>query len=261
MVRVPLVSVVLPAFAAPLLAQEPLDFDHDVRPILSHHCFQCHGPDAETRKADLRLDRRDDAMAVIVAGDAARSELIQRIRHADPDELMPPPKADKPLDDDERALLRRWIDEGAKWEEHWAFVPPERPEPPRPAPGDAHEAWPRNEVDGFVLARMEAAGLAPAPEASKEALLRRVTLDLTGLPPTIEELDAFLADQRPDAYERAVDRLLDSPAHAEEMTRQWLDAARYADTHGFHFDNERSLWRWRDWVLDAFASDMPFDRF
>ncbi|MCB9876810.1 MAG: PSD1 domain-containing protein [Planctomycetes bacterium] len=257
MVRAFVALVVSSMPAAALLAQEPLDFDRDVRPILSHHCFQCHGPDAETRKADLRLDRRDDALAVIVAGDAARSELIQRIRHADPDEVMPPPKADKPLDDDEKATLARWIDEGAVWREHWAFVTPVVPA--LPAVRDA--AWPRGAIDRFVLARLEREGLAPNPAADRRTLLRRVTLDLTGLPPTPDELQQFLADDAPDAYERAVDRLLATPAYGEHMARFWLDAARYGDTHGLHLDNHREMWLYRDHVVRAFQDDQPFDRF
>lgn len=237
--------------------QPAIDFDRQIRPILSNHCFACHGPDEEHRAAGLRLDRKDDAFAVITPGDAAGSELIRRIRHADPDELMPPPAADQPLDDAEKALLERWIEAGAPWAEHWSLVPPRRPD--LPAVGDP--AWARDPVDRFVLARLEDEGLTPNPEADRRALLRRVTLDLTGLPPSPAELRAFLADESPEAYERAVDRLLDSPRYGEHMARFWLDAARYGDTHGLHLDNYREMWPYRDWVVRAFNDNLRYDEF
>ncbi|MHC4946917.1 MAG: DUF1553 domain-containing protein [Planctomycetota bacterium] len=241
-----------------------VDFNRDIRPILSDRCFQCHGPDGAARQAGLRLDtpdgafapRRDDRAAV-TPGDPAASLLLERITAAHADDRMPPPGSNKTLREDEIELLRRWIEAGATWQTHWSFVPP-APVPP-PAVGD--ESWPRNPVDRFVLARLEAEGLAPADEATRETLLRRVTFDLTGLPPTLAEIDAFLADESPDAYERVVDRLLASPRYGERMAMAWLDVARYADTHGYHYDNERTMWPWRDWVIDAYNRNLPFDAF
>jgi hypothetical protein len=239
----------------------PVDFSRDVRPILSNRCFLCHGPDEGRREADLRFDLEAEALAdrggyaAIVPGDSATSELILRI--TDPDDPMPPKGEGPPLTEAEIETLRRWIDEGAGWEQHWAYVPPTRPA--RPAVNDA--SWPRGPLDAFVLARLEAEGLVPEEEASREALIRRVTLDVTGLPPTIEEIDAFLADETEDAYARLVDRLLASPRYGEHMARSWLDAARYGDTHGLSLDNERSIWPYRDWVIDAFNRNLPYDRF
>ena len=237
------------------------DFARDVRPLLADHCFLCHGPDGETREADLRLDRRESAFAdrggyaAVVPGDPGASELYRRV--TDEHDPMPPPGVDDGLTAAEKELLRRWIEEGAPWSEHWAYVPPVRPELPALPPGDAA----RHPVDRFVRARLEEEGLAPSPAADRATLLRRVTLDLTGVPPTIGELDAFLADERPDAYERVVDRLLASPRYGETMARWWLDAARYGDTHGYHLDNERSIWPYRDWVIRAFDENKPFDEF
>lgn len=251
------------AAAPTCLAQGSIQFNRDIRPILSENCFQCHGPDAAQRKAKLRLDTHAGALAdrgdgkAVVPGDAKTSLLIQRVTAADPREKMPPPKSGRTLTAEQIELLRRWIADGAKWQEHWAFLPPQRPDlqPLR------NKAWPRNPIDHFVLGRLEKEGLAPSPEAPRETLLRRVTLDLTGLPPTPQELDAFLADKSPTAYEKVVDRLLASPRHAERMTMHWLDLARYADTNGYNNDEERSMWVWRDWVLDAFQDNMAYDRF
>ncbi|MHC5113747.1 MAG: PSD1 and planctomycete cytochrome C domain-containing protein [Planctomycetota bacterium] len=241
-----------------------IDFNRDIRPILSDRCYRCHGPDEAARQAKLRLDLRDAALAArgpgraaIVPGDPDASLVMRRITSIDPDDLMPPPESNKTLSGREIELIRRWIAEGAAWDTHWAFVPPHQDDPP----ATAHRAWARNPIDRFVAAELEARGLAPSPEATKEALLRRVTFDLTGLPPTLEEIDAFLADVAPDAYERVVDRLLASPRYGERMAMVWLDAARYADTHGYHYDNERSMWRWRDWVVDAYNRNLPFDEF
>jgi hypothetical protein len=243
-------------------------YDRDVRPLLSDRCFKCHGRDESKRRAKLRLD--DAANAVeshargtpIVAGDPDASEVLDRIGSDDPKRLMPPPGSNKrPFAADEQALIRRWIEQGAKYEEHWAFVPPQRPPPPEVK--DA--AWCRTPIDRFVLARLEREGVAPGPEAEPETQLRRLFLDLTGLPPTPEELDAFLADARPDAWERTVDRLFTEEPYrsryAERMATPWLDAARYADTCGIHTDAGRQIWPWRDWVLHAFRDDLPFDRF
>lgn len=241
----------------------PLSYRRDIRPILSDRCFQCHGPDAASREAGLRLDVREEAVrardgiAAIVPGDPAASELVFRIHEPRPDDRMPPPESGKSLTDADRARLVAWIEAGAEYETHWAWVAPERPEVPTLADGTR----PSHPIDAFVRARLEDEGLAPAPRADRATELRRVTLDLTGLPPTAAELDAYLTDEAPDAYERSVDRLLASERHAEHLARHWLDAARYADTHGLHLDNERVMWPYRDWVIDAFRRNLPYDRF
>jgi len=241
-----------------------VDFNRDIRPMLSDNCYACHGPDDKERKAKLRFDHKEEALLpaksgdrAIVPGDIARSKLLERINTQDPDELMPPPKTGKKLSAAQRELFRRWIAEGAKFEGHWAFTKPERP----PLPAVKETSWPRTEVDRFILARLEKEGLKPAPEADKAALIRRVTFDLTGLPPTPAEVEAFAADKAPDAYARLVRRLLDSPRYGEHMARYWLDAARYADSHGYHIDSERSMWKWRDWVVESFNHNKPFDQF
>jgi hypothetical protein len=241
-----------------------IDFSRDIRSLLSDNCFACHGPDDKERKARLRLDIRADALMpaksgerAIVPGDASKSELMARITAKDADDIMPPPKTGKKLTEHQIELLRRWVQEGAKFEGHWAFTRPEHSE----LPAVKHARWPRNEIDRFVLARLEVEKLKPSPAADKVTLIRRVTLDLTGLPPTPEEVDAFIADKRPDAYERVVERLLKSPRYGEHMARYWLDAARYADSHGYHIDSERSMWKWRDWVVDAFNQNKPYDQF
>jgi Protein of unknown function (DUF1553)/Protein of unknown function (DUF1549)/Planctomycete cytochrome C len=235
----------------------PVDFDRQVRPILSDNCYACHGPDDKTRKARLRLDVREEALKVLVPGQAAQSELLNRLTAEDVHERMPPAKTGKRLTPQQIEVVRRWIDQGAKWSEHWAFVKPVRPAPPPvQTPG-----WVRNDIDAFVLTRLEREGLRPSPEADRTTLIRRVTLDLTGLPPTPAEVDAFLVGSRFDAYERLVDRLLASPRYGERMALDWLDAARYADTHGYHLDSGRDLTRWREWVIDAFNRNLPFDRF
>jgi mono/diheme cytochrome c family protein len=243
-----------------LAAEAPVDFNRQVHPILSENCFQCHGPDDRQRKAKLRLDRKDDALghgAVVVPGHADRSDLIDRLTTDDPARRMPPAKTGKHLAPRQIDLLRRWIDEGAKWNRHWAFVKPERPR----LPSVQNRGWVRNPVDAFILARLEREGLSPSPEADRATLIRRVTLDLTGLPPTPAEVDAFLSDPAPDAYEKLVDRLLASPRYGERLALDWLDAARFADTHGYHIDSARDMTRWRDWVIRAFNDNMPFDRF
>ncbi len=240
-----------------------VDFSRQILPILSENCFACHGPDEKKRKAKLRLDTREGATAkrtggaAVVPGKAAESSLIERITTDEPQMRMPPPKTGKTLKPDQIDLLRRWIDQGAPWAVHWSFVPPRRP----PLPKVADASWPRNPVDFFILARLEAAGLKPTAEADRARLLRRVTLDLTGLPPTPAEIDAFLADRSPDAYEKVVDRLLESPRYGEHMARYWLDAARYGDTHGLHLDNYREMWPWREWVIRAFNRNEPYDQF
>jgi mono/diheme cytochrome c family protein len=252
----------IPAFAA----EPAIRFNRDIRPILSDNCFACHGP-AEERGGELRLDARDDAIedrggyAAIVPGKPDESEILRRILSHDADEVMPPPKAKKPkLTPAQIELLRRWIAEGAAYQNHWAFEPLEKVTPPA-STADATLAWARNPIDAFVEARLQAEGLTPSPEAPMEILLRRVALDLVGLQPTPEEIAAFVADPSPDAYERAVDRLLASPHHGERWGRHWLDQARYADSNGYSVDSERTMWPYRDWVIDAINRDMPFDTF
>jgi hypothetical protein len=231
-----------------------VDFDKDVQPVLARSCFSCHS--ASLASAGLRLDSRATALKVITPGNSADSRLIQRVEAVDAAKRMP--LGGKPLDPAQIAIIRKWIDEGALWPEggpkrHWAYVKPVRPPLP---PGDS-----TNPIDRFVFARLQKEGLKPSPQASKETLIRRVTIDLTGLPPTLPEIDAFLADQRPDAYERVVDRLLASPHFGERWARPWLDLARYADTNGYEKDERRSIWKYRDWVIDALNKDMPYDEF
>ncbi len=239
------------------------EFARDVLPILSDHCFSCHGPDGASRQAGLRLDLRENALksndgvAAIAPGQPTRSELIRRIKADDDDTMMPPPDALKPLSATQKVILERWIADGAQYAGHWAFIPPKRVDPP----SASKSAWSRNFIDRFVFKRLEAAGLAPSPEAKRHAWLRRVTLDLTGLPPTIEELDAYAADDSPQAESKVADRLLMSEEHAERMAMHWLDAARYADTNGYNNDETRTMWPWRDWVINAVHSGMPYDRF
>ncbi|MCP3915696.1 MAG: DUF1549 domain-containing protein [bacterium] len=251
------------ATAAFLDSEEPIDFATEIRPLLSDRCFQCHGPDAANVEAGLRLDQRASAIedrgdyAAIVPGDAGVSELIYRISNGDAGERMPPIASKLELEADEIELIRRWIDEGADYTGHWAFEPPVR----RPPPPVEDADWPSDALDRFVLAKLEAQGLAPAPQADRATLLRRVSFDLTGLPPTLDELDAFLADTAPDAYGAVVDRLLASTAHAERMTADWLDVARYADTFGYQADVDMNVWPWRDWVLGAFESNLAYDAF
>jgi Protein of unknown function (DUF1553)/Protein of unknown function (DUF1549)/Planctomycete cytochrome C len=248
----------------PLAAQPQILFNRNIRPILSNNCFKCHGPDSAAREADLRLDSRqgataltEDGLAAIVPGDAAASELIRRITASDPDDRMPPAETKKELTNEEIALLRRWIDEGAKWQDHWAFIPPTEPTLPVVQLTD----WPINTIDTFVLARMEREGLSPSPIADRATLIRRLTFTLTGLPPTLEEIDAFQRDTAPGAYERVVDRLLASEHFGERMANDWLDAARYADTNGYHHDDFRTMWPWRDWVIQSFNDNKPYDVF
>ncbi len=254
------------AAAATASAAEAIDFNRDIRPILSDACYHCHGPDAAKREAKLRLDEREglfrtkDDVTVVVPGKPDASELIQRIVSPHEDEVMPPPDAPRQLKPAEKELLKRWIAGGAPWGRHWAFTPPVRPTVPA-VPDRAAAARVRNPIDAFVFARLAAEKLAPAPEADAAALLRRVSLDLTGLPPTPEETAAFVADRTPGAYERAVDRLLASPRYGERWAWDWLDLARYADTNGFQGDPERTMWPWRDWVVNALNANMPFDQF
>jgi hypothetical protein len=255
-----IIAWLLPAFAS--AGDSPsVDFSRDVLPILSQNCFLCHGPDAKARKADLRLDSKQSALRtnepVIVPGKSAESELIRRTQSTDADEAMPPLKSGRKLSGLQKETLRRWVDQGARWGKHWAF------EPPRPiAPPTVHDpCWARNPIDRFVLARLESERMKPSPEADRRALIRRLSLDLTGLPPTPAEVDAFLSNTSPRAYEELVDRLLASPHYGERMAMDWLDGARYADTNGYQNDFSRTMWPWRDWVISAFNRNEPYDEF
>jgi hypothetical protein len=256
------VGLLLVASSAPAARAD--EFNDRVRPVLAGHCFKCHGPDDKARKSRLRLDRAPDARRggrsgkpAVVPGDPGKSELVRRITSDDETEVMPPPGARNPLSAAEKEVLARWVAAGAEYRPHWAFVPPRQGRLPAVRRGD----WPRNPIDVFVLARLEAEGLTPSPEADRHTLVRRVYLDLVGLPPTPEETEAFVRDPTPDAYERLVDRLLASPHYGERWARRWLDLARYADTNGYEKDRPRSIWPYRDWVIAALNADMPFDRF
>jgi hypothetical protein len=251
--------------ASPLFAAGAEDaFNTRVRPILAKHCFKCHGPDEKARKARLRLDQRPAAgrggksgRPAIVPGHPEQSELIQRIFAEDEEEVMPPPHTKNPLSAEERQILKRWIADGADYRLHWAFVPPQR----HLLPKVKQTSWPRNPIDHFILARLEAEGLTPSPQADRSTLARRLYVDLIGLPPTPEEAEAFVKDESANAYEKLVDRLLASPHYGERWARRWLDLARYADTNGYEKDRPRSIWPYRDWVINALNADMPFDRF
>lgn len=241
-----------------------ISFNEDIRPLLSNRCFHCHGPDEEDRKGKLRLDTREGAIkekngfAAIVPGDVDESELIYRIISDDEDEVMPPPGKGEKFTEEEIALLKQWVKEGAKYEVHWSYANPEKPEVPK----SADASWKaRNAIDSFIQRRLKAEGLSPSREADKSTLIRRVSLDLTGLPPTKEEVDQFLADQSEDAYEKLVDRLLAKPSFGEHWARMWLDLARYADSAGYADDPPRTIWAYRDWVIRAFNQNMPFDQF
>ena len=237
-----------------------VSFNREIRPILANNCFACHGPDEKHRETKFHFDTEDGAFAkkgVIVRGSAEDSLLIEKITEPNPKDRMPPPDSGHVLTDRQIDLLRRWIDQGAKWDTHWAYVPPTRPQ----LPPLRDTSWVRNPIDQFILARLEREGLKPSAEADRVTLLRRVTLDLTGLPPTPADIDAFVADTAPDAYEKRVDALLQSPHYGERMAMPWLDASRYADSHGYHIDSHRDMWPWRDWVIGAFNRNLPFDQF
>ena len=250
----------LGAWTAALRAESPaeVDFDIHIKPILSDRCYKCHGPDAGQRQADLRLDQMELALErVITVGDADSSELYRRITSTDPDERMPPPAAKLSLSSSEIELVRKWIAQGALWKDHWSFRPPGEVAIPQVK----NDRWSLNPIDRFVLARLQTEGLQPAPEAKPEQLLRRVTLDLTGLPPSLDQIDTLLADPSDQAYERAVDRLLDSTRFGERMASIWLDIARYSDTFGYQVDSDRFVWPWRDWVIGALNQNLPYDHF
>ena len=251
--------------AAPTSAAEPerVDFSRQVLPLFADRCFACHGPDEDTREADFRLDLRasvfdrDSESPLIVPGNSRKSPLFERISSHDPDLKMPPSSATRQLKREEINLIRRWIDQGADWQEHWAFIRPVRPSIPQVLDVD----WPRNSIDHFVLAKLDRESLQPSSEANRETIIRRVTLALTGLPPALEEIDRFLDDQSPDSYEKLVERLLASHRYGEHMAMPWLDAARYADTDGYQNDRIRYMWAWRDWLIHALNDGQPFDNF
>ncbi|MCA9014943.1 MAG: DUF1549 domain-containing protein, partial [Planctomycetaceae bacterium] len=239
-------------------AETKIDFSRDIRPILSNNCFFCHGPDEKHREADLRLDTKAGAFeSAVVPGKLKESALIERILATDADERMPPADSGKTLKPAEIELLKQWVQQGAEWHDHWAYVKPERPALPKVKQAD----WPKNEIDYFVLSRLETAGLTPSKAADRRTLIRRLYLDLQGLPPTAAEVDAFVISKDPKAYEKLVDQLLASPQYAERMTLKWLDLARYADTNGYSIDGGRHMWLWRDWVIDAFHKNKPYDQF
>jgi hypothetical protein len=233
------------------------DFNREIRPILSDNCFACHGPDEQKRVAGIRLDTAEGARAALVPGQPDKSRAYLRMSHADPRRRMPPPSSGRQLTEQQIALVKRWIEAGAEYDVHWAYEAPRRSEPPPVK----NVRWSRNAIDRFILARLEKEGLNPSPEADRVTVLRRLSFDLTGLPPTPAEIDVFLNDRSPRAYDKQVDRLLASPHYGERMAMQWLDLARYADTHGFHIDSHRDMWPWRDWVIRAFNGNLPFDRF
>lgn len=243
---------------------EVIDYNTDIKPIVSDRCYHCHGPDENKREANVRLDQKDGLFKVsnsgnspFVSGNISQSEAIKRILSDDPETMMPPPNSNRTLSAQEKAALVKWVENGAEWKEHWAYLPPEKSKLPK---SDA--SWAKsNEIDHFVQSRLKIRNLSPAPKAEKEQLIRRITMDLTGLPPTIQAIDAFLEDTSPGAYEKVVDQLLKTTAHSERMTLEWLDLARYADSHGFHADGARTMWPWRDWVIKAFESNMPYDQF
>ena len=248
------------------IVPEIVDFNFHVKPILSDRCFTCHGPDENTRKAGLRFDTKEGLFAAlgkekdhyaVIPNDVKNSTLIQRIFSDDPDDVMPTPESNLTLEAHEKEILKKWIEQGAEWKEHWSFLPIKKDAPPSVKNKD----WGNNAIDQFVLAKLEEQNLKPSAQASKSALLRRLSFDLTGLPPTLEELDAFEKDNASDAYEKVVDRLLNSDAYAEKMTNHWLDLARYADTHGYQDDLERVMWPWRDWVIHAYQQNMPYNQF
>lgn len=246
------------AAAAVVVAEDPVSFSREIQPILADNCYFCHGPDANQRAAGLRLDMQDEAAAVIEPHDAESSELVRRITSDDPDEVMPPPDSNRALSPAEIERLRRWVEQGAAWGVHWSLAPLQKP----PIPPSTHApSGQANPIDRFVAAKLAERGWKPSPEASRSTLIRRVTLDLTGLPPTPEEVESFLHDDDPRAYERLVDRLLSRPSYGERMAWNWLDAARYADSNGYQGDGERTMWPWRDWVIDAFNRNLPYDRF
>ena len=240
-----------------------VNFTKDIRPILSKYCFHCHGPDKETREAKLRLDTKEGLFTPrkkrfpVITGKALESEIYKRMITHDEDDIMPPPESKKEMSKIEMEIVKKWIEQGASYEDHWAFTLPKKHSRPKLKETE----WPRNFIDPFILAELEKQGMKPSQEASKETLIRRLYLDLTGLPPSLENIDQFLNDNSPEAYEKIVDKLLVSKAHAERMTVEWLDVARYADTNGYSIDDHRDMWAWRDWVIHAYMNNMTYDQF
>ncbi len=243
-----------------------VDYNFHIKPIISDRCFKCHGPDENTREANFRLDTRDGMFAAIgeqkdhfaiLPGQPDSSAILHRLTTENPDDRMPPPESNLSVSEYEIALIRKWIEQGANWKKHWSLIPPVKSA--SPAVNDA--SWPQNEIDRFVLARLQQESLKPSPQASRETLIRRVTFDLTGLPPTLQEIEDFLQDDAANAYEKVVDRLLTSADYGEKMAVYWLDAARYADTHGYQDDLPRTMWPWRDWVINAFNENLSYDQF
>ncbi|MCH7988959.1 MAG: DUF1549 domain-containing protein, partial [Planctomycetes bacterium] len=242
-----------------------VDFNRQIRPLLSKYCFACHGQDENNREAGLRLDERDSALnklesgeIAIVPGNPEKSELLKRVTTQDDDLRMPPPETGNQLSADDIAVLKKWIEQQAPYSRHWSFVGPERSSLPQVK----LKSWPRNGIDSFVLNRLESEGLRPSPEADRYTLLRRVSLDLRGLPPSPEEVESFIKDHRPSAYEKMVDRILNDVAYGEHWAGMWLDLARYADSRGYGSDPLRpNIWRYRDWVIDAFNRNLPYDQF
>lgn len=257
-------SVVICLSAGSLVADE-IEYNRDIRPILNDNCFSCHGPDSASREGELRLDKRDAAIekGAIKEGHPYESEIIHRILSDDPDLVMPPPELKKTLSPEQKKLLTDWIQSGAVYQKHWSYMTPVRPNVPAVPESmkSQYANWPTNPIDNFILQKLAAEGLTPAAEADRNTLARRASFDITGLPPAPEAVDAFVADKSPDAYEKYVDTLLQSPRWGEHRGRYWLDYARYADTHGIHFDNYREMWAYRDWVIKAFNRNMPYDQF
>ena len=245
---------------------ETIDYIFHVKPILSDRCYLCHGPDEGTREAGLRLDTKEGAYAAIgehldryaiVPGDIEASRLVYKINTQDPEQVMPPPSSNLSLSEYEKQILTKWIEQGAVWKDHWSFIPPVK----KDLPNVSDTNWPSNSIDYFILKKLEEQGLQPSEKASKEKLIRKVYFDITGLPPTLKDIDAFLSDPDENAYEKVVDKLLGSKAYGERMASNWLDIARYADTHGYQDDLERIMWPWRDWVIHAFNKNLPYDEF
>ena len=272
------IQSIVPACLTLSAVTAPADFSRDIQPLLAEHCYACHGPDAKTRKSGLRLDLREGAMSelksgsrAIVPGDLEESEIIHRIFSKDPDEMMPPPDFRKGLNNEGREKLRAWVENGAKYEQHWSFRTVEKPEVPTVRNGN----WPRNPIDNFILSRLENQDMEPSSEASAENLVRRISLDLRGLPPTLSDLQRFAptlasspvgretknAPFSPEQYSELVDAMIDSPHYGERMAQDWLDLARYGDTNGYHNDSVRDMWLYRDYVIESFNHNKPFDRF
>ncbi|MCK5443003.1 MAG: DUF1549 domain-containing protein [Maribacter sp.] len=241
-----------------------VDYNFHIKPILSDRCYTCHGPDPQTRKAGLRLDNEEEAFKKLQSGNRAfvngsinKSEVIHRLLSKEPDKVMPPPESDLTVSYREIALIAKWIDQGSEWKEHWSFFPIKNPQVPK-----IKNKWARNnEIDNYIQETLLQLGIEPSFKADKEHLLKRVTMDLTGLPPTLADIDAFLVDQSEDAYEKVVDQLMQSDAHAERLAMEWMDVARYSDSHGVSFDGYRTSWPYRDWLIQAFKNNMPYSEF